>query len=120
MLKTLGALAEPNRLRILELLRGGPQSVGRIGQAVSMRQPQVSKHLRVLREAGLVDVEAQAQQRVYQLRGAPLRELHEWLEDYRALWEERLAGLDAVIEELKERERGGRRAPRKPGKRRRP
>lgn len=97
---TFAALAEPSRLRIFELLRDGPRPVGEIGDALQLRQPQVSKHLRVLKEAGLVDVEARAQQRLYALQAAALRDLHEWLERYRDLWEERFDGLDRVLEDM--------------------
>jgi DNA-binding transcriptional ArsR family regulator len=107
VIETLTALAEPNRFRIVGLLRRGARPVGEIGEALEMPQPQVSKHLRVLRDKGLVDVEARAQQRLYGLRAAPLRQLHEWLEDYRRLWDERLSGLEAVILDLKRRERAG-------------
>jgi DNA-binding transcriptional ArsR family regulator len=105
MFATFAALAEPNRFRIFELLRGGARPVGEIGEQLSLQQPQVSKHLRVLKDAGLVDVEPRAQQRLYQLRAAPLRELHAWLEDYRSLWDERFAGLDSVLEDLTQQER---------------
>jgi DNA-binding transcriptional ArsR family regulator len=105
MFETFAALAEPNRLRIVELLRIGPQPVGQIGQALGLRQPQVSKHLQVLKAVGLVDVQAEGQQRRYQLRGAPLRALHGWLEQYRALWDARFDALDDVVEELKQKER---------------
>ena len=101
MLQAFAALAEPSRLRIVELLRAGPRPVGEIGARLTLAQPQVSKHLRVLKTAGLVDVEARGQQRVYQLRAQPLRELHDWLERYRLLWDARFVGLDALIEELK-------------------
>jgi DNA-binding transcriptional ArsR family regulator len=104
VLETFAALAEPNRLRIVELLRSGPHAVNVIGERLHLNQPQVSKHLRVLKEAGLVEVQARAQQRLYELRPAPLRELHDWLERYRRLWEDRFAGLDELIEELKEKE----------------
>lgn len=86
MLHALVALAEPNRLRIVELLRDGPQSVNGIGRSLQLNQPQVSKHLRVLRDAGLVKVEARAQTRIYALRTRPFRQLDTWLEPYRALW----------------------------------
>lgn len=108
MLETFTALAEPNRLRIVELLRDGPQPVGAIGAALRLNQPQVSKHLRVLREARLVEVEPRAQQRLYALRAEPLRELNEWLERYRRIWDERLDQLDELIEELKDKRRGER------------
>jgi DNA-binding transcriptional ArsR family regulator len=83
------ALAEPNRLRIVDLLRDGPLSVGAIGKALRLNQPQVSKHLRVLRNARLVEAEPRAQQRLYGLRAQPLRELNAWLERYRHIWDER-------------------------------
>jgi len=98
------ALAEPNQLRIVEFLRNGPRPVGAIGAALRLNQPQVSKHLRVLKEARLVEVEPRAQQRLYGLRAEPLRELNEWLEHYRLIWDERLDQLDELIEELKNKE----------------
>ena len=91
------ALAEPNRLRIIELLRAGPRAVGEIGDRLRLRQPQTSKHLRVLKEAGLVDVRPDAQRRVYQLRAQPLRELDTWLEPYRQYWSERLDALETML-----------------------
>ena len=104
MLATLTALAEPNRLRIVELLRSGPQAVGEIGERLRLRQPQVSKHLRVLKDAGVVEVQAVAQHRHYQLCPAPFRELQGWLEAYRALWDERFDALAAVVEGIKRKE----------------
>ena len=98
---TFRALAEPNRFQIVELLRGGPRPVGDMVDRLRLRQPQVSKHLRVLSEAGLVDVRVDAQRRIYALRPAPLRELEVWLERYRRIWEENFQRLDAVLEELK-------------------
>src|SRR4051812_48967866 len=100
MVETFAALAEPNRFRIVELLRAGPRPVGEIGEELCLRQPQVSKHLRVLKDAGLVDVRPRAQQRLYELRAARLRELHVWLEGYRALWDERFNHLAELLEEL--------------------
>lgn len=100
MLETFNALAEPNRLRILELLRVGPQPVGDIGERLGIRQPQVSKHLRVLKDAGLVDVRPNAQQRVYQLRMEPLRELDDWLAPYRRYWNKRLDALEGRLAAL--------------------
>ncbi len=97
----LSALAEPNRLQIVELLRRKPLAVGEIVDRLGLRQPQVSKHLRVLSEAGLVEAQPVAQQRIYRLRTAPLEELAEWLERYRRLWEERLDRFDEVLRELK-------------------
>jgi DNA-binding transcriptional ArsR family regulator len=105
MVPTLSALAEPNRLRIVALLRAGPRAVGEISTTLELRQPQVSKHLRMLKEAGLVGVRPVAQQRVYELRPEPFHKLHTWLEDYRRLWESRFDELDIVIEELERREK---------------
>ena len=99
---TLSALAEPSRLRIVELLREKPYPVGRIAKRLVLRQPQVSKHLRVLREAGLVDVRPTAQQRIYQLRAKPFKELDSWLETFRRIWDKRLDSLEAYLQELKE------------------
>jgi DNA-binding transcriptional ArsR family regulator len=105
VIETLAALAEPNRFRIVELLRSGPRAVNEIGERLRLNQPQVSKHLRVLKEAGLVDVEPRAQQRLYELRPQPLRRLHGWLERYRRVWEERFDEMDRLVAELKEKER---------------
>jgi DNA-binding transcriptional ArsR family regulator len=108
MMATLRALAEPNRLQIVELLRGGPRPVGDMVHRLGLRQPQVSKHLRVLSDAGLVDVRVDAQRRIYALRPAPLRELDVWLERYRRLWEANYQRLDALLDEMrtKEKKRG--------------
>src|SRR5258708_37844209 len=95
---TFRALAEPNRFQIVELLRGGPRPVGDMVDRLRLRQPQVSKHLRVLSEAGLVDVRVDAQRRIYALRPAPLRGLEVWLERYPRIWEENLQRLDSVLE----------------------
>ena len=78
-------LADPSRRRVLNLLREGDRSAGELGQALSISQPGVSKHLRILREAGLVSVRAEAQRRVYRLRPAALAEVDDWLEPYRPL-----------------------------------
>src|SRR5882672_9672402 len=104
MMATLRALAEPNRLHIVELLRDGPRPVGDMVQRLRLRQPQVSKHLRVLSAAGLVDVRVDAQRRIYALRPAPLRELEVWLEGYRRLWEGNFQRLDALLGELQDAE----------------
>jgi DNA-binding transcriptional ArsR family regulator len=98
--ETFAALADPNRYRIVELLRSGGRSVNEIGDRLSLNQPQVSKHLKVLRTAGLVEVEARAQQRVYELRAKPLRQLHDWLERYRKVWDVRFEALDELLVEL--------------------
>jgi DNA-binding transcriptional ArsR family regulator len=101
MLATLRALAEPNRFQIVELLRAGPRPVGAMVRQLRLRQPQVSKHLRVLSAAGLVDVRVDAQRRIYALRPAPLQELEVWLERYRRVWEGNFQRLDSVLEDLK-------------------
>src|SRR5229473_4965419 len=101
MLETFRALAEPSRFQIVEFLLGGPRPVGDLVHHLHLRQPQVSKHLRVLSDAGLVDVRVDAQRRIYALRPAPLRELEAWLERYRRLWEENFQRLDALLDELK-------------------
>ncbi len=108
MIETFAALAEPNRFRIVELLRSGARSVNEIGERLDLNQPQVSKHLRVLKEAGLVDVEPRAQQRLYELRAKPLRQLHDWLDRYRKLWDARFAALDELLVELEEKSDGHR------------
>jgi len=105
MLEMFMALAEQNRYRIVELLRSGPLPVNRIGAQLRLNQPQVSKHLRVLKEAGLVDVEPHAQHRVYELRGEPLRDMHDWLERYRRFWDQRLDQLNELVVELAKKEK---------------
>jgi len=102
--RTLAALGEPNRLRIVELLRAGPRPVNDIHARLRLKQSQASQHLKVLKEAGLVEVERRAQQRLYGLRGEALRELHDWLAGYRRVWEHRFEALDDVVEELKQKE----------------
>jgi len=105
MMTTFRALAEPNRFQIVELLRDGPRPVGDMVHRLRLRQPQVSKHLRVLSEAGLVDVRVDAQRRIYALRPAPLRELEVWLETYRRIWEGNYQRLDALLDEMKAKEK---------------
>jgi DNA-binding transcriptional ArsR family regulator len=97
---TFSALAEPNRLQIVELLQRRPLPVGRIAERLRMRQPQVSKHLRVLSDAGLVQVRPVAQQRIYGLRAEGLKELDDWLMPYRAMWSDRFERMDEVLREL--------------------
>ena len=105
MMQTLQALAEPNRFQIVELLREGPRPVGDMVHRLGLRQPQVSKHLRVLSDAGLVEVRVDAQRRIYALRAAPLKELEVWIERYRRVWEGNFQRLDGVLEELKAKEK---------------
>jgi len=93
-LDVLEVIAEPTRRRILDAVREGEQSVTDLVERVGMHQPGVSRHLKVLRDAGLVDVRRDAQRRLYRLRPEPLRELDKWLEPYRAEWADRLDGLE--------------------------
>ena len=97
---TLSALAEPNRLRIVELLRANPFPVGEIAEKLGLQQPQVSKHLRVLNEAGIVEVQPVAQQRIYYLQPQPFRELDLWLKSFHPAWEERLDVLEDFLREI--------------------
>jgi DNA-binding transcriptional ArsR family regulator len=113
MIATLAALAEPSRLRIVDLLRGGPRPVGEIGARLRLQQPQVSKHLRVLKRAGLVEAHADAQRRLYELRPQALFELDAWLEPYRRYWTARLDSLERRLEMMEEPRRKRRRRPRK-------
>lgn len=117
MLETLRALAEPNRFQIVELLLGGPRPVGDLVHRLRLRQPQVSKHLRVLSEAGLVDMRVDAQRRIYALRPEPLKELEVWLERYRAIWEANFQRLDSVLEKLQGSERNSQKKKKKRARR---
>jgi DNA-binding transcriptional ArsR family regulator len=102
MMTTFDALAEPMRRRILDLLRERPRSVSELVELLDMSQPGISKHLRVLREVGLVRVRQDAQRRWYELRSEPLAEIDVWLEPYRKLWGERLDALERHLNEKKE------------------
>jgi DNA-binding transcriptional ArsR family regulator len=102
MANTFEVLAEPTRRRILDLLRDGERSVGELVDRLTLSQPGVSKHLRVLRDAGLVQVRIEAQRRWYGLRPEPLTEIDAWLEPYRRLWARH---LDALEQHLEDRER---------------
>ena len=95
-------LADGSRRRILELLRTEERPVGALVEALGMSQPAVSRHLRVLREAGVVEVRAEAQRRVYRLRPEALRELDAWLEPYRLLWSGRLDELESHLDEMED------------------
>jgi DNA-binding transcriptional ArsR family regulator len=97
---TLRALAEPNRLQIVELLRNGPLTVKEICIQLRIRQPQVSKHLRVLNEAGIVEVQPVANRRIYRLRLEPLQELDEWIESFRDMLEEKFDQLTDYLKQL--------------------
>jgi DNA-binding transcriptional ArsR family regulator len=98
LLDTLQVLAEPNRHAIVELLRERERTVGEIVDRLTLSQPAVSKHLRILKEAGVVDVRPDAQRRIYRIRTEPLVELDEWLEPYRRLWNGRLDDLERHLD----------------------
>ncbi len=95
-------LAEPNRRRILDLLRDEERPVGDLVEALALSQPAVSKHLRVLRDVGLVEVRVDAQRRLYRLRAEPLQAVDRWLEPYRALWAERLDDLERHLDMMED------------------
>ena len=101
---TFEVLAEPTRRRILDLLVPGEQSVGDLVGRLGLSQPGVSKHLRVLRDAGLVSVRRDAQRRWYRIRPEPLSEVDAWLEPYRRFWTERLDALEAHLEQPRRKE----------------
>jgi DNA-binding transcriptional ArsR family regulator len=104
VIATFELLAEPTRRRILDLLRDGERPVGELVERLSMSQPAVSKHLRVLRDSGLVDVRVDAQRRMYRLRPERLQEVDTWIEPYRRLWTDRLDRLDRHLQRMKDKE----------------
>jgi DNA-binding transcriptional ArsR family regulator len=104
VVETFAALAEPNRFRIVELLRSGERTVTQIGDRLDLKQPKVSQHLKVLKDAGLVDVEVRAQHRVYALKPKRLRQMSRWLERYREIWDARFEALDELLDELESKE----------------
>jgi DNA-binding transcriptional ArsR family regulator len=100
------AVAEPRRREILDALAGGERPVNDLVRVLGLPQPQVSKHLRVLREVGAVDVREQGRQRLYRLNGHALKPIHDWVTTYERSWSERFEQLDVVLEELKQKEEG--------------
>jgi DNA-binding transcriptional ArsR family regulator len=100
------AIAEPRRRQILDLLAAGERPVNDLVEALGMAQPQVSKHLRVLREVGAVNARSEGRQRLYRLNGRALKPIHDWVKAYEASWAERFGRLDVVLEELKSKEQG--------------
>jgi DNA-binding transcriptional ArsR family regulator len=100
------AVAEPRRRQILDALAGGERPVNDLVRLLALSQPQVSKHLRVLREVGAVDVRDQGRQRLYRLNGEALKPIHDWVKNYEHTWSERFEALDVVLEELKQEEQG--------------
>ena len=105
MASTFEVLGEPRRREILDLLRAGERPVGELVDRLALTQPAVSKHLKVLREAGLVDVRHDAQRRIYRLRVDPLAEIDAWLAPYRSLWESSLDALERHLDERSEEAR---------------
>jgi DNA-binding transcriptional ArsR family regulator len=101
---TLSALAEPNRMHIVELLREGPLTVGEIADRLGMRQPQASKHLKVLSESGIVEVKAEANRRIYKLRPEPFHAMDSWVNSFRRIMEERYDNLENYLRELQSKE----------------
>jgi DNA-binding transcriptional ArsR family regulator len=98
------AVAEPRRRQILDALANGERPVNHLVRELGLAQPQVSKHLRVLREVGVVEVRGDGRQRLYRLNGEALKPIHDWVKPYERTWSERFEQLDAVLEELKARE----------------
>ena len=100
------AVAEPRRRDILDLLARGERPVNDLVERLGVSQPQVSKHLRVLREVGLVDVRDHGRQRLYRLNGTPLKSIHDWVKNFERTWNERFDVLDELLDELKGEEQG--------------
>jgi DNA-binding transcriptional ArsR family regulator len=100
------AVAEPRRRQILDALAGGERPVNELVRVLGVAQPQVSKHLRVLREVGAVDVRKEGRQRLYRLNGHALKPIHDWVKTYERSWSERFDRLDLVLQDLKQKEEG--------------
>ena len=107
------AVAEPRRRQILDVLAGGERPVNDLVEQLRLSQPLVSKHLRVLREVGLVDVRDEGRQRIYRLNGRSLKPIHDWVKTYEQAWAERFDRLDVVLEELKDQGRTKRDRPKR-------
>jgi DNA-binding transcriptional ArsR family regulator len=103
---TFNAVAEPRRRQILDVLAGGERPVNDLVALLGLAQPQVSKHLRVLREVGAVDVRDEGRQRLYRLNGYALKPIHDWVKHYERFWTERFERLDDVLDDLKQKEEG--------------
>ena len=101
------AVAEPRRRQILDALAGGERPVNDLVRVLGLPQPQVSKHLRVLREVRVVDVREKGRQRLYRLNGHALKPIHDWVKAYEELWSERFDQLDVVLENLRKEEGDG-------------
>jgi len=103
---TFNAVAEPRRRAILDVLAGGERPVNDLVAVLGLAQPQVSKHLRVLREVGAVDVRDEGRRRLYRINGEALKPIHDWVSGFERLWAERFDRLDDVLEDLKREEQG--------------
>ena len=101
------AVAEPRRRQILDVLAAGERSVGELVALLGLAQPQVSKHLRVLREVDAVEVREDGRQRLYSLNGRALKPIHDWVKDYERTWSERFDRLELVLDDLKAKEEAG-------------
>ena len=101
------AVAEPRRRQILDALAGGERPVNDLVRMLGLAQPQVSKHLRVLREVGAVDVRDQGRQRLYRLNGHALKPIHDWVKNYERSWSDRFDQLDVVLVDLRQKEEEG-------------
>jgi DNA-binding transcriptional ArsR family regulator len=102
---TLSALAEPNRMNIVELLRDGPLTVGEIADRLGLRQPQASRHLKVLSDNGILEVKAEANRRIYKLKPDPFQALDAWLNSFRRVMQDRFDNLDDYLRELQNKEK---------------
>jgi DNA-binding transcriptional ArsR family regulator len=100
------AIAEPRRRQILDALAGGERPVNDLVRQLGLAQPQVSKHLRVLKEVGAVDVREDGRRRLYRLNGRALKPIHDWIKEYEQTWSDRFDLMDAVLDDLKEQEEG--------------
>jgi DNA-binding transcriptional ArsR family regulator len=100
------AVAEPRRRQILDALAGGERAVNDLVRELGLSQPQVSKHLRVLREVGTVEVRESGRQRLYRLNGPALKPIHDWVKAYERLWSDRFDALDVLLDELRPKEEG--------------
>lgn len=102
---TLSALAEPNRMNIVQLLRDGPMAVGEIADRLGLRQPQASKHLKVLSESGIVEMRVDANRRIYRLRPEPFLAMDDWVQSFRRIMEDRLDNLDNYLRDLQDKDK---------------
>ncbi|GAB0167696.1 metalloregulator ArsR/SmtB family transcription factor [Lysinibacillus sp. CTST325] len=102
---TLSALSEPNRMNIVELLRQGPLTVCEIADQLGLRQPQTSKHLKVLSDNGIVEMQAEANRRIYKLRPEPFQALDSWIQSFQSVMQERFDNLDEYLKELQKNEK---------------